>query len=668
MTIFYEHPTLGTMEFPNGTPREVMVNAVVAKEAEEGQQYGSFETFGDQAGRSFTSSTRGIKDFLGVEKTPREEFDDQVAEYRSRVQFEQNPASSVLGMLAGGLADPVTLPAFALKPLTFASKVGTYAARGGVQGLLGGSLEPVYEQYGDSRVAYIMAGGLLGSGLGAGIGKIASKFGSKAADEGTDLKDESEAAIGAVADAAGDVPVRSVAQAQAKVQAELEIEAKGAPTQQALDDLGKTLAKTKSQVGQIDNILATLKGSTGKPTLGSRTRANQLEAQKVEAKKTIQRLEVQKAEGDVLRKAAINLENLKLGKFSNLPDLKSRVQQASGAIPRSRIAEGVADRSGQTIKGAAGFGVAPTGGQRGAGAVLPRPFTNAVPEAMTPFNTNTNRILGFESSSEKAARLGVGSQTGAARSRFNQPSQSMGSGGASNKATIAGRQLLPRTVDKPETTAKVAAGRYKGDDPDKVINIKESTAVKEARAEVQAKMNAGERLTDDDLRKLKDVEDADVLLKEYADTAMKVAGSRGLDTAKLRGMMRGRHTFKNIDAASRTLLKKNDIEDFEDMVDFILANDDRIFSAEEMRMLQPLFNEVERKLFKAYDILGKSTDLTDETIALIHSDINLFYGIQAWNKGQGSKVSAALNHRRKMLQDMADNRMIDSLFAGVKCK
>ena len=668
MTIFYEHPTLGTMEFPNGTPREVMVNAVVAKEAEEGQQYGSFETFGDQAGRSFTSSIRGIKDFVGVEKNPREEFDDQVAEYRSRVQFEQNPTSSVLGMLAGGLADPVTLPAFALKPLTFASKVGTYAARGSVQGLLGGSLEPVYEQYGDSRVAYIMAGGLLGSGLGAGIGKIASKFGSKAADEGTDLKDESEAAISAVADAAGDVPVRSVAQAQAKVQAELEIEAKGAPSQQSLDDLGKILNKTKTEVKQIDNILATLKGSTGKATLGSRTRARQLEAQRIVSNDKVKQLEIQKAEGDVLRKAAINLENLKLGKFSKFPELQSRVQQASGVIPRSRIAESVADSNGSTVKGSAGFGLAPTGGQRGLGAVLPRPFTNAVPEAMTPFNANTNRILGFESSSEKAARLGVGSQTGAARSRFNQPDQSISSAGGPSKASLAGRQLLPRTADKPETTARVAAGRFKGGDPDKVINIKESNAVKEARAEVQAKMNAGERLTDDDLRKLKDVEDADVLLKEYADTAMKVAGSRGLDTAKLRGMMRGRHTFENIDAASRTLLKKNDIEDFEDMIDFILVNEDRIFSAPEMRMLQPLFNEVERKLFNAYDILGKSTDLTDETIALIHSDINLFYGIQAWNKGQGSKVSAALNHRRKMLQDMADNRMIDSLFAGVKCK
>ena len=166
------------------------------------------------------------------------------------------------------------------------------------------------------------------------------------------------------------------------------------------------------------------------------------------------------------------------------------------------------------------------------------------------------------------------------------------------------------------------------------------------------------------------VENSTAALEEYSQMAMKVAGSRGLDTAALRGMMRGRHTFENIDKGAQTLLKKNGIEDLEDMVKYILDQEkkDRIFSAEEMQMLSPLFVEVERKLFNAYDLLGSSTGLTDETIALIHSDINLFYGIQAWNKGQGSKVSAALNHRRKMLQDIAENRMIDSLFAGVKCK
>jgi len=663
------HDKFGDLTFKDGTTTPQITNYLIELEAVGGEQYGMGESFIQNMERSTSSSLRSIGDWVGF-RDEVNQYKDKQEEFKSRVMFEQNPASSVTGMLFGGLLDPVTLPAFALKPLTFASKVGTYASRGMAQGGLGGALEPVYEQYGDSTALNIMTGMGLGAGLGAGIGKILTKSSSPKLDDTPDLKDETEAAISAVADAAGDVPVRSVAQAQAKIQAELEIEAKGAPTQKALDDLGKTIERTKSQVGQIDNILATLKGSTGKPTKVPklRIRANQLEAQKVEANKTIQQLEVQKAEGDVLRKAAINLENLKLGKFSKFPELQSRVQQASGVIPRSRIAESVADRNGSTVKGSAGFGVTPTGGQRGTGAVLPRPFTNAVPEAMTPFNANTNRILGFESSSEKATRLGVGSQTGAARSRFNQPNQSISSAGGPSKASLVGGELLPRTAGKPETTAKVAEGGYKGGDPDKVINIKESNSVKEARAEVQAKMNAGEELTDADIRKLDDVKESDVLLKEYADTAMKVAGSRGLDTAALRGMMRGRHTFKNIDAASRTLLKKNGIEDFEDMIDFILANDDRIFSAPEMRMLQPLFNEVERKLFNAYDILGKSTDLTDETIALIHSDINLFYGIQAWNKGQGSKVSAALNHRRKMLQDIADNRMIDSLFAGVKCK
>jgi hypothetical protein len=53
--------------------------------------------------------------------------------------------------------------------------------------------------------------------------------------------------------------------------------------------------------------------------------------------------------------------------------------------------------------------------------------------------------------------------------------------------------------------------------------------------------------------------------------------------------------------------------------------------------------------------------------ALLHADINLYAGINAWFKGQGSKASAAMNFRRKIYQDIADNREIESLFAGVKC-
>jgi len=132
--------------------------------------------------------------------------------------------------------------------------------------------------------------------------------------------------------------------------------------------------------------------------------------------------------------------------------------------------------------------------------------------------------------------------------------------------------------------------------------------------------------------------------------------------------MKGRHTFANIEARAKALLKKNGIEDFEDMIDYILRDKDRLFSAEEMEMLTPLFAETERKLFNAMQLTEFTDELSSTEIALLHSDINLFYGIQAWNKGQGSKVSAALNHRNKMLKDVAEGRMIDSLFLGVKCK
>ena len=175
--ITINHKTLGPITFDNGTSREEIANYLVEVDSIVGEQYGIGDTLGTQFGRSMGSSIRSIKGKLGL-NTEVDDYEDQVAEYESRKMFEQNPVSSFGGMLAGGFADPITLPALALKPISFASKVGTYAARGGVQGGLGGLLEPTYDQYGDSTVLNIMAGVTLGSGLGAGVGKLVSKYGA----------------------------------------------------------------------------------------------------------------------------------------------------------------------------------------------------------------------------------------------------------------------------------------------------------------------------------------------------------------------------------------------------------------------------------------------------------------------------------------------------------
>ena len=67
-------------------------------------------------------------------------------------------------------------------------------------------------------------------------------------------------------------------------------------------------------------------------------------------------------------------------------------------------------------------------------------------------------------------------------------------------------------------------------------------------------------------------------------------------------------------------------------------------------------------------MLTKHTDgMSDAEIALLHNDIDVFYGIQAWFKGQGSKVAGVMTARKKLQQDIANNREIKQLFAGVEC-
>jgi len=85
-------------------------------------------------------------------------------------------------------------------------------------------------------------------------------------------------------------------------------------------------------------------------------------------------------------------------------------------------------------------------------------------------------------------------------------------------------------------------------------------------------------------------------------------------------------------------------------------------------MLTPLFVEAEKRLVQVQRMTRFSDVLDDNEIAALHSEINLYYGIAAFKMGQGTKVSAALNHFKVMQKDIADGREISSLWAGRSCK
>lgn len=678
--ITINHKTLGPITFDNGTSREEIANYLVEVDSIVGEQYGIGDTLGTQFGRSMGSSIRSIKGKLGL-NTEVDDYEDQVAEYESRKMFEQNPVSSFGGMLAGGFADPITLPALALKPISFASKVGTYAARGGVQGGLGGLLEPTYDQYGDSTVLNIMAGVTLGSGLGAGVGKLVSKYGAtpKGTEETSeDLKETSQEVLGDLYGTTLAPEVRTRQQAIDKITEELELEAAGAPTSAGLGSLKSSVDSTKARISSMNNVINRLKGDQPLGSkVSSRNAVSKAEAQKIEAEKQLQDLELKYEEGKVLRKAAKNLKLIKNGQFSKVSGIEERFKALQTPMQRTPLGRAVNDQQPTAPK-------------------------------INPFNSSTSRILGtvdraddqynkdtglFEPDApvnvKKDESITYDDQGFAYKDGVpmdvkptagtpvvagsGAPLRTPDTAGASrvqgdlNQAV--GEQMLPRTVNKPAVTQKLVDDKFKGDNPETSMPMKESRENAQIRERINRKQARGEELSQEDLIDIRTINDDLESLSLFKKFVQKIAGSRALDTAAIRGLSKGRYTFQNIGERAELLLKKNGIEDMEDMANYILSSDkNKIFSAEEMDMLTPLLVEAERRLVEVQRMTRFSDVLDDNEIAALHSEINLYYGISAFNKGQGTKVSATLNHRRKMLQDIADGREISSLWAGRSCK
>lgn len=128
--------------------------------------YSTGEILQTQAGRAFGSTARGLigmlpeNDFLSINKPL-----DLQQELVSRQMYDVAPATSFLGTAAGSVADPFFVPAGALAPLP------GMVAKGAAAGAIGGAIEPVYPEFGDSRALNVAAGTVLGGALG-GVGKL----------------------------------------------------------------------------------------------------------------------------------------------------------------------------------------------------------------------------------------------------------------------------------------------------------------------------------------------------------------------------------------------------------------------------------------------------------------------------------------------------------------
>ena len=137
-----------------------------------GEGWGTGESLLANMSQGVTSSLRAIAGMTGN----LDEEADVENERRARMMLETNPIAGWAGLITGSILDPVTLPAAVLKPFGWATK-------GAIAGTTGGVLEPVYEEFGDSRTMNILAGAGLGAGLGAILGKLIGRSGKQTAEK-----------------------------------------------------------------------------------------------------------------------------------------------------------------------------------------------------------------------------------------------------------------------------------------------------------------------------------------------------------------------------------------------------------------------------------------------------------------------------------------------------
>ena len=153
-----------------------------------GEGFGAGEIAQTAAGQGFSSTLRGLAEyvpFLSVDKEA-----DLEAERRLRMMQETNPVQSNVWALLGGIVDPVTLPAFMFSPIKIGGAVATGAARGVAAGAGYGALEPVYEEFDDSRLVNTAVGATIGGAFGGVAGALGKWLKGKGAKTVTELTPE----------------------------------------------------------------------------------------------------------------------------------------------------------------------------------------------------------------------------------------------------------------------------------------------------------------------------------------------------------------------------------------------------------------------------------------------------------------------------------------------
>jgi len=661
MTVTVQHPTYGLIEFPDGYTEAQINNALIDLDAREGEQYGIGETLFRATERGLTSTARGIEQMAtgdidqGISLSGTSDFEK---ERELRIMLQQNPISGYSALLLGSLVDPVTLPFVWTKLLKSANIVTQATSRGAAGGVTGGLLEPTYEEFGDSAVLNIMAGGTLGAGIGAVAGKVLQRVseGPSVKVEGDEegiivpqsiredgkLKDEVFSALddvelasiearvgqslqetGAIEDVqklAEELPRRQLADVPTpearvfnpvvKLKEELIPLAARALPRREVQTLQNSLNVLNNQVAKAQKIVDARKSVAAKQRAQATVDKIVAQQQKVQAKL---------AEAKEAANAQRYINTIDAGRIDKLPQLQ-----------KTRLA---------TLQQEAGADLATTrAAVQQEAQKLPEPIeaeVNAlnarVAERVNPieYKPVTPRIpLGLD------PRPGVGS-TG----------------------TRPSAKFAATSPDAPgiEAVQRATLGRAEAPVPDRAQVTGTTQPERDFHSRLQAESS-------DQLVRLRN--------EQYYGGV--TAGEGFVLNAQA-----GRYSWNNVVNAA-VEVEGRILNDYDDLAEWLAENDENIFKAAELEALTPLIQEAQQRMFDSRKILfalNREGKLDSEEAVRVMQDIQYYnyIGNSAYI-AQKTKIANAMTQLRKMKRylniqegDLERGKQINQIMFGVTC-
>ena len=187
------HPVLGEIEVRKDLAEStdaVTLNRMLVEEAAKYAEDNEIDVnpFARQFEREFTSSIRGGVEAVTGDRTTTIEND-----FLAEVALSKDPVWGYGGLIAGAIADPVTLPAAFLK-LFKLGRVTDAAVSGAVAGGASGLIQPVREEFGESRTMNTAFGAGGGALIGGALQKVLQHFNAKNAEELQRMYDEADSA------------------------------------------------------------------------------------------------------------------------------------------------------------------------------------------------------------------------------------------------------------------------------------------------------------------------------------------------------------------------------------------------------------------------------------------------------------------------------------------